>query len=225
MRAALALPFLLACGGASGDAVDASTADAATDAASDVAAPDSADAAVDKSATCASTFGAALTNAFGRLDGTILAVVPPAQPTCAQPNSTHLVLQVTTNGAAYRMVLDVWGNPPDPTVSLLDLDAPLAGPAWSEGWHEAIALDYVLTLKVKSSAFTPHPQTELVALVTSELDLGAHVSVFATSSGGTKADSAHLIHRNATNADGAIVVRPESSNAHYMLFRFADQVF
>ena len=191
----------------------------------DASVVDAADSSIDKSAPCASTFGAALTNAFGRLDGTILAVVPPAHPTCAQPNSTHLVLQVTTNGAAYRMVLDVFGNPPDPTVALFEVDAPLAGPAWSEGWHEAVPLDYVVTLGVKSTSFVPHPKDELVALVTNELDLGAHVSVFATSTGGSKADSTHLIHRNLTNADGAIVIHPESSSAHYLLFKFSEQVF
>jgi hypothetical protein len=222
-----ALSMLLLFGCASTASAPLPTPDAAApdDASADASVVDAADASVDKAGPCASMFGAALTNAFGRLDGTILAVVPPAHPTCAQPNSTHLVLQVTTNGAAYRMVLDVFGNPPDPTVSLFELDAPLAGPAWSEGWHEAVALDYVSTLAVKSTSFVPHPKAELVAIVTNELVLGAHVSVFATSTGGTKADSAHLIHRNLTNADGAIVIRPESPSAHYLLFKFAEQIF
>ena len=36
--------------------------------------------AVDKSATCASTFGSTLTPGFGRLDGTVLAIVPDTSP-------------------------------------------------------------------------------------------------------------------------------------------------
>ena len=101
----------------------------------------------------------------------------------------------------------------------------LAGPAWSEGWHESGPLDCVTTLGAKSASFAPHPKDELVATVTNELELGAHGSVFATSSGGTKADSAHLIRRDLTNADGAIVIRPDSASAHYLLFKFSDQAF
>src|SRR4051794_34872783 len=49
----------------------------------------------DKSAGCASTFGSALTSAFGRIDGTVLAVVKPIDTQCAMPNNDHLVLEVT----------------------------------------------------------------------------------------------------------------------------------
>src|SRR5262249_23663455 len=71
---------------------------------------------IDKSAPCASTFGSALTDAFGRLDGTVVAVVPPNDQACAQPNMTHLVLQVEMEGAVYRMVLDVLSNQGSPDV-------------------------------------------------------------------------------------------------------------
>lgn len=186
-------------------------------------APTSGDAAIDasgdKASACASTFGTALTDAFGRLDGTVLAVVPPAHPTCAQPNSTHLVLQMTMNGAAYRMVVNV------ESVFAAELDAPLAGPTWSEGWHPGVQLDYVTTLHVPSSQFVAHTMAETVARTTDAIALGAPISVYATSSGGTKADSAHLIHRNATNADGAIVIAPTSGTPHYLLFRFSNQTF
>lgn len=163
--------------------IDDATADTST-----------ADASVDKSKACASIFGDALTNAFGRLDGSILALVPRGHPTCAQPNATHLVLQAR-------------------------------GTCVVRGWHESGPLDCVTTLGAKSASFAPHPKDELVATVTNELELGAHGSVFATSSGGTKADSAHLIRRDLTNADGAIVIRPDSASAHYLLFKFSDQVF
>ncbi len=71
------------------------------------AAPDAMPDALDKSATCAPTFGNALTNAHGRLDGTVVAVVPPNDQACASPNMTHLVVQLSMGGAAYRMVVDV----------------------------------------------------------------------------------------------------------------------
>ena len=84
-------------------------------------------------------------------------------------------------------------------------------------------LDYVTTLGVHEPAFMPMDQAPLVAHVTSELDLGARVSVFATSSSGIT-DSAHPVHRNVTDADGAIVIAPDTA-PHYLLFRFPDQNF
>lgn len=165
----------------------------------------------------------ALTPAFGRLDGSVLAVVPPNDQACAMPNSTHLVLQVTMGGAAYRMVVDVLSNQGSPDLWFTELDAPLAGPAWSDGWHTDAALDYATTLGVHSTGMAELNQSELVAKITSELELGAKVSVYATS-GSTEPSSAHLVHRNATNADGAIVIDPDTA-PHYLLLRFDDQTF
>jgi hypothetical protein len=178
----------------------------------DAAPPD----ALDKAAGCASTFGTALTDAFGRIDGTVLAVVPPNLQTCAQPNSTHLVVQIMMNGAAYRMVMNV-----DSDLTVREVDKPLAGPAWSDGWHVDAPLDYVSNLDQHSADFAA---VDTVAVVTDALQLGARVSVFATSTGGTKADSAHLVHRNSTGADGALVISPDTA-PHYFLFRFANQTF
>jgi hypothetical protein len=98
------------------------------------------------------------------------------------------------------------------------MGAPLMGPAFAEGWHTGVALDYP-TLGAKKAAFAPVTITEAV---TARLALDAKVSVFATTSGG---ESAHLIHRNFTNQDGAIVIGPTSSDPLYLLFAFANQVF
>jgi hypothetical protein len=166
-----------------------------------------------KAGPCASVFGSALTDSFGRIDGTILAVVPPGHPTCPKPNGTHLVLQVTMNGAPYRMVVNI-------DVLTHDVDAPLAGGAWSEGWHPTAQLDYVTTLGTSANDFDLNPDVD--GWITNQLELGARVSVFATSE--TFHDSAHLIHREAPNMDGAIVVNPDTA-PHYLLFRFSNQAF
>jgi hypothetical protein len=191
----------------------------------DASAPSDAGADVDKAATCASSFGNGLTNAFGRMDGTVVAVVPPGDEACAMPNSTHLVVQVQAAGAVYRMVVDVLSTLGSPDVLIDEIDTPLAplGMAWAEGWHPGAALDYVTTLNVHSGAFTPVHQADLVARITREIDLGARISIFATSQ--DSPSSAHLVHRNATNADGAIVIRPDSGAPHYILLRFGEQTF
>lgn len=180
-------------------------------------------AVVDKAASCAGTFGNALTNAFGRLDGTVLAVVPPAHPTCAMPNSTHLVLQVTSGGAAYRMVVNVQSDiGPDLRVAWAAVDHALPGAPFADGWHPGEALDYVTTLSLGAGAFTPEEMAPLVARITDAIPLGARISVYATSSGGA---SAHLVHRNATGRDGAIVLDPAGPKPRFLVFRFADQSF
>jgi hypothetical protein len=225
----LALALALAgCGESTPAAQDAGVDDAgATDAAiaDDAAQADGVAGDGGKAAACASTFGSELTAAFGRLDGTVLAVVGPTDMQCTMPNDDHLVVQVTMHGAAYRMVVNVLSSGANPDVFLAEVDAPLAGGAFAEGWHPGYALDYVTTLGVHADAFTPHPMNELVTLVTDQLELGAPVSVYATSSGGSYAHSAHLVHRNATNADGAIVLRPDTATPRYLLFRFGDQSF
>ena len=177
-----------------------------------------------KSVPCANTFGQALTAGFGRLDGTVLAIVPPDDQECMDPNSTHLVLQLTMGGQAYRMVVNVQSETGVNDDVFFEMDAPLVGAAWADGWHIGIPLDYAMTLHVPSSSFVSHTAAELVSQITSEINLGDHVSVFATN-GTTEPDSAHLVHRNATNADGAIVLAADGANPHWLLFAFQDQTF
>ena len=183
------------------------------------------DGPLDKARDCAVVFGSSLTNSFGRLDGTVRAVVPPGNPSCPMPNGTHLVLQVTMAGETYRMVTNVLSDSGPPHVYLYELDAPLAGPAWAEGWHPGYQLDYTSTLHVTSDQFVPHDMATTVDMITDRIDLGTKVSVFATSSGGVNASGAHLIHRNLTNADGAIVIGPDTATPHYILLRFDEQTF
>ena len=184
----------------------------------------SADMWVDKAAGCASTFGGALTSAFGRLDGTVVAVVKPSDQQCAMPNSDHVVLEMLSGGAVYRMVVNVQSTfaGVDPRVLYLEKPTALVGPAWSEGWHTGIDFDYLQTLSLNKADFVFYDMPTLVNLVNDRVPLGMAVSVFATSSGGA---SAHLVHRNALNQDGAIVIDAAGQNPTYLFFAFADSTF
>jgi hypothetical protein len=179
-----------------------------------------------KAALCAAKFGAELTAAFGRLDGTILAVVGPSDTQCTLPNSDHLVVQVLMHGAVYRVVVNVLSdgrNGTDTKLRYLEVHRPLAGDPWTEGWHPGAALDYPGTLQVHMDAgFTPLAMNDLVAAVTDKLRIGTHVSAYSTSSGGATAASSHLVHRNnpPPNSDGALVIGPDSADPVYLLFFF-----
>ena len=192
-------------------------ADAGAEAAADVA-PD-----VDKSASCVATFGDQIGSVgFARFDGTVLAVLPPNDQACPAPNSTHAVLEIEAKGAAYRMVIDVDDKFSPGTIETHTLAHALVGPPWSDGW-QTVPLDYVGTLGLHSTDFASMSTNDAVAWLTAPIQVGAHVSVYATAQG--EVDSAHLIHRNAPNADGAIVVDPESAAPTWLLFAFADQSF
>ncbi len=179
-----------------------------------------------KAAACASVFGSGLTASFGRMDGVVTAVVTPSDTQCALPNSDHVVVQVGTDAGIFRMVVNVLSSFGDPDVRFAAVSAPLSGGVWVEGWHPNASLDYPTAFGLHSDGgFTPMKMAALVQRVSDELTIGARISVFATSSGGTYSDSTHLIHRNGSNHDGALVLDPEATNAKWLLFHFANQSF
>ncbi|WP_206079653.1 hypothetical protein [Polyangium spumosum] len=177
---------------------------------------------VDKAKDCADTFGDALTDAFGRVDGTVLAVVKPTDTQCAMPNDDHVVVQVLMDGKVYRMVVNVQSSFGDPDVRYLETSHVLPGPAWAEGWHTGISLDYATDLGVGAEAFAPFDLPTLSDVIADAIPLGAKISVYAHSSGGA---SAHKVHRNSGAEDGLIVLDPEGAAPKMLLFRFANQVF
>ncbi len=206
-----------------GHAGDTGALDAARADASDASdARDGGDSGVDKAKGCVSTFGQAIgTVGFARFDGTVVAVIPPDDQACAEPNSTHLILELSFSGAVYRMVIDVDDTAAPGTIHGTTLAHALVGGAWADGWH-AVPLDYVTTFGLHSTGLPGMTTASAVAEITAALDLGAHVSVFATAQG--EADSAHLVHRNLTGQDGAIVVDVDGSPT-WLLFAFSDQTF
>ena len=175
-----------------------------------------------KAAHCATEFGDALTSSFGRLDGTVLAVVKPTDKQCLMYNDDHVVLEVTSHGAVYRLVINVQSTTGDPMVRFLELDHAALPPAWSDGWHVGVSLDYIAQLGLHTtSPFMPYSLSDLSDRIADDITIGQNVSVYAVSSGGS---SAHDIHRNHGGDDGAIVLDPDTA-PKFLLFHFADQSF
>lgn len=198
----------------------------ATEAEAEAGAPD--DGGDDSGLTgkCADEFGSALTEGFGRLDGVVYAVQKPSDTACVMPNKDHVVVQVLMGGAVYRMVVNVESDRGlDRRVRLAEVRSKaLPAPAFGEGWHAGVTLDYAATLDAHSDDFTPFTMDELVARIADALVVGAPVSVYATSGAG-RPESTHLIHRNKTDADGALVVAPRSASPTFLLFAFDGQAF
>ncbi len=211
-----------------GDPDDAASDRTPQDDASFGVAPDTSLTPVDKASRCASSFGTALAAPYGRLDGTITAVVKPAHPTCAMPNSDHVVVQVSAGGEVYRIVVNVLSSFADDAgetrIRFGAISKALKGPAWSEGWNTGVALDYVADLGLHNDLSTLQPMTlaEASLAIDGSLSLDEKVSVFATTSGGA---SAHKVHRNEGKTDGAIVVGPDTASPKYLVFAFSSQSF
>ncbi|HWL88221.1 MAG TPA: lamin tail domain-containing protein [Polyangiaceae bacterium] len=171
---------------------------------------------------CTGNFGAALSTSFARLDGFLVSIIQPGQGSSCNGDANHVHLQVLMKGGIYDVAVNVDSNQGTPNVNFEKLSAPLADGAWSEGWHTADSFDYVNTLGAHSGDFPSFTPSQLAQEVTNDLATVNHISVFMTGYSGA---GGHLIHRNATNQDGAIVTQPLSSNPQYLLFHFANQTF
>jgi Lamin Tail Domain len=210
------------CGGV---AVDAGVADSGAGS-PDAATPDaggtgSGDGTPTRRA-CTGTFGSAMNTTFGRLDGFLVAIVPINGSSTCRGDNNHVHLQILVNGQTEDIAVNTASTVGNPDVDFRTVNAPLKGIAWTEGWHPSQQLDYVNNLGVTSGSFTEMTQAKLAPLVGSTLANANHVSIFTTGFDGT---GGHLIHRNPTNHDGAIVINPLSSSPTYLLFHFTTQSF
>ncbi|MBL0216545.1 MAG: hypothetical protein IPQ07_22010 [Myxococcales bacterium] len=210
------LLFLLAACGDSSGAPDASLP---RDAAADASWVHVDDGTPTRQA-CTQTLGNALGTAFGRLDGLLVAIVPPGNGGC-NADANHVHLQVRMNGAIYDIAVDVGGMNGVEDVHTTTRDLVMPGGPWSEGFHPSIPTDYV-ALGVHAAALTLESRQVLTSQLMSELATANHVSVYATPYG---PDGAHLVHRNGSGHDGMIVTQPLSTPAHLRMFSFTSQAF
>lgn len=168
---------------------------------------------------CTSNFGSALSTTFGRLDGYLVAIVPPGTGGC-NADRGHVHLQVKVNGAIYDIAVDV-GSGSQQDVHTTTRDLPLPGPAWSEGWHTGVSNSYV-AMGVHSGDLQLEDNAQLTSDVMNDLATVNHISVYATGYG---PDGAHLVHYNGSQDDGLLVTEPLSNPAHARLFSFTTQSF
>jgi hypothetical protein len=164
---------------------------------------------------CTSNFGTGLSGTFGRLDGFVVAVVPPGGGAC-NADKHHVHLQVSQGGSTYDVAINTDSG------FIANKDVPLPSIAWSEGWHTNVSLDYPTDLGLHSSDFTTGNESQFDQDIEGALANANHVSVFATlySHGGV-----HLVHREGKGHDGAIVTDPLSPTSHVFVFHFSDQSF
>jgi hypothetical protein len=215
---------LNSCGGA---AIDAGTGgiDASTGGADASTAPDASTGTGDGTPTrqpCTGSFGSAMNTTFGRLDGFLVSIIDPGQGAGCSGDAHHVHLQILVNGGIENIAVNVDSSIGTPNVDFLQVNAPLAGAPWSEGWHPSQLLDYTNNLGVHSTDFAVTTPSQLTTIVNDALATANHVSIFCT---GFNSTGGHLVHRHANNDDGAIVINPLSASPTYLLFHFDNQTF
>jgi len=195
---------------------DAGPADSGSDGAGDASVSNDGGDGPPTRVPCTSSFGDALSGAYGRLDGFAVAVVPPASGGGCNADRHHVHLQVSAGGQTYDVAINTDSG------FIAEKDMPLPGGAWSEGWHTDASLDYPTDLGLHDADFTAGSEDVLDQDIESALASANHVSVFATpySHGGV-----HLVHRQSSGHDGALVTDPLSAQAHVFAFHFSNQSF
>ena len=168
--------------------------------------------------TCTSHFGQSLTEAHGRLDGYLVAIVPPGDMHGCNDDDSHVHLQIQMQGAIYDVAVDTGAAGDE--IYYDTIEHALPDGAWSEGWHTDDALTYP-SLGVASSSFTELSPTVAPTTVATALANVNHISIFGTGYGPT---GMHLVHYES-GTDGAIVVEPLSPTPQLLLFRFGSDQF
>jgi hypothetical protein len=171
---------------------------------------------------CTSTFGSAMTATFGRLDGFLVSIVNPNTTTSCRGDDNHIHLQVRVNGRIEDVAVNVASTSGNPNLDFRTVGSALRGGAWTEGWHPGQTLDYPTNLGVSSTSFTEETLSQLTATVDNALAGANHVSIFAT---GFDPTGGHLVHRQGSGHDGAIVIDPTTATPTYLLFHFTNQAF
>ena len=215
----VAAVLVAACGN-SADTPDAQTSDAPPD--GDVHVDDG----TPTRQPCTSTFGSALTDTptFGRLDGYLVAIVPPSGSSACNADSSHVHLQIKMNNAIYDVAINVndsMSASEDVHTTTRDQASPIALP-WAEGWHTGVLIDYV-KLGVHTADLPLKTKAEVTSELMTDLATANHISVYATTYG---SDGTHLVHRNTGGGhDGLIVTQPLSAPVHLRFFSFTGQTF
>ena len=218
---ALAFAWLVACRSSSSTQLDAASdasdaAEGSHDAAPD-AVLDATDGPPDRQ-PCTNNLGSALTEEFGRLDGTLVAIVQPGAHGC-NGDDNHIHLQIHANNEVYDIAVDVGGEDGSDDVHTITTAKTL--PAWSEGWHTGVLEDYVAD-GFHSTDLPLETAQQVADDINGDLATVNHISIFGTGYG---PDGAHLVHRNGDGHDGLIVTEPLSTPSHARLFSFTDQAF
>jgi hypothetical protein len=166
--------------------------------------------------------GTAVNTTHGRLDGTLVYVLPIDGASTCNGDSAHVHLQIEVSGFVYDVAVDI-GKSGD-EVGWYEETMAVPGGAWAEGWHGSDSLGYS-SLSLTSSEFATLDPTTMGSEVATLLANTSVISIFCT--GYSPGDNGcHDVHyEDGTSQDGAIVLDPTAATSPVVFFRFTDQSF
>jgi hypothetical protein len=187
--------------------------------------PDASSGPPSRNSTCtplSQQTGTAVDTTHGRMDGTLVYVLPIEGASSCNGDSAHVHLQIEVSGSVYDVAVDI-GKSGD-EVGWYEQTMAVPGGAWSEGWHGTDSLGYS-SIGLTSSAFTTLDPTSMGNEVETLLANTSTISIFCT--GYTPGDNGcHDVHyEDGTSEDGAIVLDPTAPTSPVVFFRFTDESF
>jgi hypothetical protein len=208
-----------AAGGGNGDA----GADGSPGASPDASTPP-ADGGAARNTACtplSQETGTLIDTSHGRLDGTLVYVLPVGGSSACNGDDSHVHLQIEVSGNVYDVAVDIGSSGDD--VGMYETTLALPGGPWAEGWHGADALGYT-SLGLHSTEFPVVSPSTAAADVESLLEDTSEISIFCT--GYSQGDGCHDVHyEDGTSNDGAIVLNPTAATPSIVFFRFSDETF
>ncbi len=166
--------------------------------------------------------GTAVDTTHGRMDGTLVYVLPVGGSSSCNGDDAHVHLQIEMGGSIYDVAVDI-GQSGD-EVGWYEQTLALPGGAWSEGWHGTDALGYQ-SLGLSSGSFATLSPAAMATQVESLRANTSKISIFCT--GYTPGDNGcHDVHyQNGSSEDGALVLDPTAASSPIVFFRFANTSF
>jgi hypothetical protein len=165
--------------------------------------------------------GTLVNTAHGRLDGTLVYVLPTDGSGRCYGDSSHVHLQIEVDGLVYDVAVDI-GSAGD-GVGMYEKTLALPGGAWAEGWHGTDELSYP-TYELTSAEMPIVDPATIASNVEALLVNTSKISVFCT--GYSTDNGCHDVHYvNGDGNDGAIVLNPTDPTPTLLFFRFVAQTF
>jgi hypothetical protein len=212
-------------GSSSGSSSGSPTGGGAMDAGSTPTGADAGESPPTRNNTCtplSQQTGTAVNTNHGRMDGTLVYILPIDGSSSCNGDGSHVHLQVAMGGDVYDVAVDI-GKSGD-EVGWYQQTAAMPGGAWAEGWHGSDALGYS-SLGLSSSQFMTLDPNSMASEVESLLANTSQISIYCT--GYTPGDNGcHDVHyQDGTSQDGAIVLNPMSPTSQIVFFHFTGQSF
>ena len=166
--------------------------------------------------------GTLVNTSHGRLDGTLVYVLPVNGAYSCNGDSSHVHLQVEVSGLVYDVAVNIGSSGDD--VGMYEDTLTIPGGTWAEGWHSADSLAYP-SIGLKLTSFPTTTPADVASQVESLLTSTSKISISAPATPPATTAATTCTTRTApeTTAPSSSTRRPR--RRRFLFFRFQGQSF